>query len=245
MQPDAQVLQVRFEPGKLACFTALDQALRHQVVPAVACPAGPCDPLDHVKIAQAAGRLFQIRLERIRRILVLRVALLLLQLLRLEERRGVQRALHLRRQLAVEASAAGQKARLEKRGAHRDVARRRLDAAFHGTYAVADLQTDVPEPADQSLQRLALGFGRVLGQQHEQIDVGGGIELAPAIAAGGDQRGVAHRGDLVPHLAHGAIDELAVLDKERARVRPAQIGLAQRLPAGSHFAAQVSGHGAA
>ena len=56
-------------------------------------PAGPRDPLDHLQVAQAAGRFLQVRLERVGRVLVLGVALLLLQLLRLEERRRVDRAL--------------------------------------------------------------------------------------------------------------------------------------------------------
>ena len=84
------------ELRELARLAALDQAVRHQVGPARGpMPARARDPLDHLQVAQAAGRFLQVRLERVGRVLVLGVALLLLELLRLEERRRVERALQL------------------------------------------------------------------------------------------------------------------------------------------------------
>src|SRR5687768_14402356 len=174
---------------------------------------------------------------------MLGVPLLLLELLRLEKAGRIEGALQLAGQRAEQAPAAGEVTRLEERGADGNVAGRRLDAAFHGAHAVADFQPDVPEPADEALQSAALGFARLARQQHQQVDVRAGVHLAAAVAAGGDERRVAHRADLAPHCAHRAIDELAVSGEQLARVGPAQVGLAQRLPRGSDFAAQVGAHG--
>src|SRR5204863_5704870 len=106
---------------------------------------------DDLQVAQAAGRLLEVRLERVRRVLVLGVALFLLELLRLEERDRIHRAGERLLHAPVERAAAGQEARFQQRGAHRDVVARRRDATLYRAHAVADLQADVPERADQAL----------------------------------------------------------------------------------------------
>ena len=68
-------------------------------------------------------------------------------------------------------------------------AARRFDAASTRAHAVADLQADVPEHADQALERSpARPRSSSAAQQDQHVDVGTGIELAAPVAAGGDQR---------------------------------------------------------
>src|SRR5690606_22014769 len=122
VEPDAQVLEGRLVPRELARLVLLDQAVRREVAPARADAAGGRDPLDDLQVAQPPGRLLEVRLEGIRGIVMLRVALLLLELLRLEERDRVERAAKRRLQLAEALPAAAQEARLEKAGGDGDVA---------------------------------------------------------------------------------------------------------------------------
>jgi hypothetical protein len=246
VQADPEVLQMRLQLGELARFVALDEAVRHEIAPppakARSHTGGPRDPLDHLQVAQPAGRLLQVRLERVGRILVLGVALLLLQLFCFEEGYRVGDFLEFAFHPTEKRPTANEEARLEKRGADGDVARCRFDAALDGAHAVADLQADVPEPADQALERLTLGCGRLLRQEHQEIDVRARVELAPAVAAGGDERRVARDAGLAPHRLDRAVDEARVAGEERARVGPAQVRVAQRLACDRHLAAQIEFH---
>src|SRR5438874_114317 len=85
--------------------------------------------------AASGGGFLQVRLERVGRVLVLGVALLLLELLRLEESRRIGSGAERLLELPVESAAARKVARLEQRGAHRHVFGSGLDAALDGAHA--------------------------------------------------------------------------------------------------------------
>jgi len=106
-------------------------------------------------------------------------------------------------------SAACEVARFHERGADGDVFGRAIDAALHGAHAVADFEADVPECADQLLDLLLAGLGDSVVEQNQEVDVRPGIELAAAVAAGGDERSALEPG-IAPHFADAAIDEGAV-----------------------------------
>src|SRR5207302_10434305 len=55
---------------ELAGLLALDQAVRHQVAPAMADAGSACNPLDHLQIAHPARSLLQIGLERVGGVLI-------------------------------------------------------------------------------------------------------------------------------------------------------------------------------
>src|SRR5690606_27433451 len=114
------------------------------------------DPVDGVQVAQSPGGFLEVRLERIRRVLMLRVALLLLELLRLEEGDRVERRVELPHEVPEACAATREKAGFHQRRAHRDVLGRYLQAVLDGAHAVADLEARVPECADQVLDALAL-----------------------------------------------------------------------------------------
>src|SRR6185503_9719198 len=213
VQADAQVLQMRLEPGELPRLVALDEPVADEVAPARAQiridARGARDPLDRLQVAQAARRFLQVRLERVGRVLVLGVALLLLELLRLEERHRIGRRIERFPEAAEELLASHEETRFEERGADGDVAGSGLDAALDGAHAVADLEADVPEAADQALERLALRGARLLREQDEEVDVRAREELAAAVAAGRDERGLARHAGLAPDGLDGAVNELS------------------------------------
>src|SRR6185295_13708802 len=91
MQADPQILQHGFAPPQRERLIAHDQALALEVAPARADPERARNPADDLQIAHAAGRFLEVRLERIGRVVVLGVALLLLEALRLEKSRGIER----------------------------------------------------------------------------------------------------------------------------------------------------------
>ena len=190
MQPDPQVLQQRFVALELAGFLALDQVVSHQIAPATAHAGSARNPLDDLQVAHPARRLLQIGLERVGGVVMLRVALFLLELLRLQERRRIRHAAQRRLHVAEQAPAPGEEAGFEQGRVDGDVARRGLDAIADGTHAVADLEPDVPEAVDQPFQALLLGGARLVGQKNQQVDVRARIKLAAPIAAGRHQRGI-------------------------------------------------------
>src|SRR4029079_2550966 len=139
VKPDAQVLQQPLVLRELTRVVSLDQSLADEIARfaphALSYPACASDPLDDLQVAQAAGRFLEVRLERVGRVLVLGVALLLFELFRLEERHGIHGVAEALLELAEEGAVATEKARLEERGAHRYVFRGGLEAAVNGAHA--------------------------------------------------------------------------------------------------------------
>ena len=169
---------------------------------------------------------------------MLGMALLLLELLRLEEGDGLEHRGEGLLEALEEGAVAGEVARLQQRGAHGDVVGRGADAAFDGAHAVADLEADVPECADQPLERFAFRRLRLVRKQHQQIDIGAGIELASPIATGGDQRCARRQ---ARHRLHRAVNELCVGAQQCTRLRARQIRRAQGRAFGGDLLAQRRG----
>jgi hypothetical protein len=96
VQPDAQVLQDFLVARELQGFIPHDQPFALQVAPVVTDSERPRDPPDDLQVTHSSGGFLQVRLEGVGRVLVLGVALLLLEPLGLEERRGVEDFAHRR-----------------------------------------------------------------------------------------------------------------------------------------------------
>jgi hypothetical protein len=229
VQADAQVLQHRFVAREAQRLSLLQQVAARQVAPVLADAAGERDPADYLQVAQAARSLFEVGLQRERRVAVLGMALLLLQLLRLQEGPGLDHALDRALKALEQRRAAGDQPRLQQRGLDGDVGPGRLDASLDRAHAVADLQSDVPEHAHQALQALALlGLG-VAREQDQHIHVGVGIELAAPVTAGGQQRGPFRRSVVLPERPQRAIDQARMLAQQPGGLASLEIGLAQSL----------------
>ena len=189
MQADADVLQEALDRAQLAGLAAGDQAVAGEVAPVVAEAGGACDPAQHLQVAQPAGALLAVGLERVGRVVEARVALLLLEQLGLVEGAHVESLAVARVELAEERRVAREQARLEQAGLHGDVVGGGDHALVHRAHRVAHLEPAVPQRADQRRQpRLQRLVGR-RREQHEQVDVRGGEELATPVAAHRHQRG--------------------------------------------------------
>jgi len=108
---------------------------------------------------------------------------------------------------------AAQQPRLQQVGHDGHILPGLAHALRDAAHAVPDLQTDVPEGGEQPLQtRRQLGLGARL-DEHQQVDVGGRLQLLASVAAHRDQRGLVADGAemLGPDVAQDGVDKLAVL----------------------------------
>ena len=166
-----------------------EQPCASDFLPVVTEPGRACHPEDHLQIAQAPGRFLAVGLQRIRGFLMAGMALLHFSALCLEKIACIQVVVHGLHEAAREHAASRDPAGFEQRRFDGDVAVGFLDALLDRAHAVARLNADIPHGGDQRAQA---GFvlGRWLGwQQDQQIDVGVGVKLAPAIATDGGERG--------------------------------------------------------
>ena len=215
LPPPGEVMQAHAQRADHALLARNGTRLGHRHQPGArelrpGSPESRCarDPDDRLEVAQAAGTLLDVGLEAVRRLVVLRVALLLLEHLRPVVRLAVDDVDHRAREGLEVAPRACDKAGLEHRRQHCHVARRFLVALLQRAHAVAGREPQVPQQPDQVLDRRAVGrVGRLL-QQDQDVDVGVREQFAPAVAADGDQRGApgdsARFGDLAQQVVGGA-----------------------------------------
>ncbi len=149
------------------------------------------DPEQRVQVAQAALAVLDVGLDQIARLPGAAVAFFALGELGGDE--FGSSALHdvlveAGDQFVIERLVAGQKPRLQDRGADRHVAARLADAFVDRACGVADLQSHVPQAIENGFRDLLAPGGLLVGQDEQQIDVGLGCHQAAAVAAGGDHR---------------------------------------------------------
>ena len=149
------------------------------------------DPEQHVEVAQAPLAVLHVGLEQIARIAGAHVALVSLAQLggdelglgaghKLVEKAPAERV--------VERPVAPHVARFEHGGADRHVLPRSAQAVGDRTRGVTHLEAEVPQHVEQMLDDLLAAPGQLVGVQNEDIDIGMGREVAPAVAAHRDQR---------------------------------------------------------
>ena len=173
-------------------------------------------PADELQVAQPPGGAFDIGFEAVFRIRVLRVTLFLLlelgaeKILRRPHLPRVDARVHRRDEFAV----AQEQPRLDQAGQHGDIARGLGHAFGHAANAVADLQTQIPEQGQKTLQ--ATGVARVgAALQNQQIDVRVGVQLAAAVTAHGHERQIARRqAQFPPRMAQHVVDQRGALAQQ-------------------------------
>ena len=79
-------------------------------------------------------------------------------------------------------------ARFQDRGANRMVGFRESDAIVDRAGGVADFQPEIPQHVEHVLDHALAPGGHLVGVQEQQVDVGEGRHLAPAVAADRDHR---------------------------------------------------------
>ncbi len=217
MQPRAQELEFQLVLPQLARLARRGQALRLHRAPTVAQPGGARHPGDHVQVTQTARRFLAVGLQCVGRVLVLGVALAHFQQLGGVEAARVKGSLEAFGKRAIQRRVAGQQARLQQRGLHRDVGGRFAQAVVHRPHAGADFQPRIPAGADESfdargvLRRHGLARG-----QAQYVDVGVGEQFAASIPAHRHQR-VAGIGQAAAIPQRG---EAAVGERRQRRQRP-------------------------
>ncbi|GIX22614.1 MAG: hypothetical protein KatS3mg121_1397 [Gammaproteobacteria bacterium] len=166
-----------------------EEAQAGEVFQPVGAEVAARDPEHRLDVAQSARALLEVRLEAVGGVAELGVPALLLGELGLEEVGPRPDAalgdggLHALEQ----GRAARQGPRFHQVGDHGDVARGFLAALGDGAHAVADLQAQVPEQADETLDPVAQGVQGVVLDEQRQVHVGVGVQLAPAVAPDRDQ----------------------------------------------------------
>ena len=79
---------------------------------------------------------------------------------------------------------------------------------------MADLETDVPQNADEALDFFAQLGGDRGGQQNQQIDVGVREKLTASVAAHRNQHDVGGHLERAPHRLQLLVDDTAVLAQQ-------------------------------
>jgi hypothetical protein len=166
------MLEKAFGAAQFDRLVGRDHPVAGEIPPVPAQAGGATDPSEHLEVPQAAGALLAIGLECIRALLVARIALFLLELFGLVETVHVECGLEPFDQRVEKRLRTQQQTHLEQIGLDRDVIGGDRDAFAHGSHAVTDMQSDIPQGADETGQRrfeLRAG-GR--WQQDQQVDVG-------------------------------------------------------------------------
>ena len=205
VQPGADFLDATFAAADQTRFLRRDEPVASKLRPARAVAAGAGEPQQHMQVAQSARAFLHVRLEAVRRLVVLDVTLPLLEHLCAEVGGAIQRFADRALEALEQPLLAGDAARLEQRSQHGNVSPRLGPALVDSADAVAQREPEVPQQSDEPLDRGAFGRVGFVLEQDQDVDIGMREELAPAIAADGDQRGVLLQARALGQLAQQAV----------------------------------------
>jgi hypothetical protein len=146
MQAEADAPEKRAPLSQDAQLARRQEFVRHELIQRARAQVPLREPTDHLNVAQAAGAAFDVRLEVVSRVVIARVAGLLLLGFGVEELGAVPHAVFrdTNGQLREQLPRSVQQARLHERRQHGDVAARLRFAIVERSHAVADLEPDVP-----------------------------------------------------------------------------------------------------
>ena len=213
VQPRAYQAQQRFIGLDLPDFKRGYQSVVRQLVPRFPQAGGPGYPQHHLQVAQPAGRLFAIGLQRIRRVFKFVMPLPHFQRFGDKKCFGIESLVQLFLQAGVAAFRPGDQAHLQQRGLHRHILGRFLNAMHGCTHTGADLQAAVPAVADEGFH-LELEHGvsldiRAVRQEQQYIHIRIREQFAPAESAHRDQAGLRWKVAALPQQLQGGIGQFA------------------------------------
>ena len=176
------------------------------------------DPDDHLNVAHSPRSLFDVRFQVVGGIVKLVVAGALLGPFGFEkfstgpQLDGAGGAAH----MLEEPRISHDETRLHEVGRHGYVLFRLAHAILYAAHALSDFETDIPEKSDERLDLPAQV--RPLTCQYQQVDIGGGMQLATAVTAHGDERESFVDGEIVgvPSLRQQRVDEDGALVNQSA-----------------------------
>ena len=172
--------------GEDAVLLGGEDAGPHQVLAGLGVVEVLADPEQRLQVAQAALALLDVGLEQVARAALAGVALGALRELQLDELRpGLLEELapEPRAQPLGQPLVAPEVAVLEQAGADGHVRPRQAQAVVDGPDRLADLEAQVPEAVEHALDQALPPGGLLVGGDEEEVDVGEGRHLRPAVAA--------------------------------------------------------------
>ena len=204
LRPLADDVEVRpdppqeiLRPREAVVLVLAEHAPLHELAEAIDAKEILGDPEQHVEVAQAALAVLHVGLQQIAGIAGTHVALVALAQLGSDELGLGARHQFREKALAerlVERLVAPHVARFEHGGPNRHVLARPAQAICDRTGGVAHREAQVPQHVEQVLDDLLAAAGQLVGMQEENIDVGMGRQIAPAVAPDRDQRKAARSG---------------------------------------------------
>ena len=179
-------------------FTRREEALAQKILELRGAVVALRDPADELQIAQASWTAFHVGLEVVLRVVVATIAASLLLALGSEEVCGRPHLVCCYGFVHGKAKALGphDRARLHQIGDNREVGLGFLRALFRRSHGMADFEAEVPQAGDEARYcELELGFlGDGAVEQHENVDIGVGLEFAAAVATHGEKSGADRAG---------------------------------------------------
>ncbi len=171
--------------GQQLVFAAGEKARCLKAGQCLHAEAATGNPHDGLQVAQPAGRALHIRLEIVFGVVIAFVTVALLVTLAEEK---VAAAPHVQRtngfgQLCKQLLVTTNKAAFQQVGDYAEIIGRFFTALCQRTYAMADLQPEIPQEGDELADGIGQRSFRLVLQQDQQIDVRMGVQLATAVTA--------------------------------------------------------------
>ncbi len=159
---------------------------------------------------------------------------MLLERLRLEKCTRVERRIEAVPEALIQRTRSREQPLLEQAGARVDVACHLGFAFVYRTHRVRDLETGVPQRADEAPDgNRRIGVGKGTRQQDKNVDIRVRKQLAATVTADGDQRARGRCANLVPNGANDLVDEPCVSRQQTQSLRVRREFLGKLGPPGS------------
>ena len=95
-----------------------------------------------------------------------------------------------------------------------------LNAFFHASYTVPDIQVQIPEKGHEALNAVFLLFTDLAGEKDQQVNVGMWVQLLPAVTAHGQQGDIRAPCVLLPGIMENAINKACALIDKASHLLP-------------------------
>ncbi|KFB67247.1 MAG: hypothetical protein CAPSK01_003364 [Candidatus Accumulibacter vicinus] len=186
VQVCTQTLQKTDAALQLKLFFLGDEAVLREIFPGVTVAGRTGNPQDCLQIAQPARSFLAVGFQAVRGVLVAAVPLFLFHPFGFEEGLWVDLSLEFFTGILEQFATPGQQACFEQCSLNRQVGGG-VRTLFDSAHARSDIESDVVEERDCALELGSQDLVGRLWQQQQDVNVGGGIELAASVTTDRDQ----------------------------------------------------------